>query len=283
MDKIGFIGYGSMGRMLAQGLLRSGMVTPAQICVTTRSPAKLGDLQEHWTGVSVVPDAPSVVQKSDVVFLCVKPLEVPEVLAAVRSTLRPTHHLVSIAACVRIAEIEQACGPELSVPQISKVIPSLTSEVGAGVSLVCHNAHVPLDKAHALNSLLGAVSTVMEIAETDFEVAADLTSCGPGLIAALFREFVEAGIRHSGLSRGTATEMVIRTLSGTARLLAETGLEFQPMIDRVATPGGITQEGVAVLQARLPSIYDEVFARTLDKHETVSAAVRERFAAIKHD
>jgi pyrroline-5-carboxylate reductase len=51
-------------------------------------------------------------------------------------------------------------------------------------------------------------------------------------------------------------------------------MEFFELIDRVATKGGITEEGVKVLNRHLPAVFDEVFEKTLAKHETVKEMVK---------
>ena len=76
-------------------------------------------------------------------------------------------------------------------------------------------------------------------------------------------------MRHSGLDRSDAEEIVVRTVYGTAKLLLNGDLDFQKLIDRVATKGGITEEGVKVLETGLPSLFDQVFANTLAKHAKV--------------
>ena len=107
-------------------------------------------------------------------------------------------------------------------------------------------------------------------------MAADFTSCAPGIIAAIFQNFVEAGLKHSGLPKEIAQQMVISTLFGTAKLLLEREMSFSQMISRVATKGGITEEAVKVLNRGLPSTFDEVYYRTLNKHNHVKELVKNR-------
>ena len=58
-----------------------------------------------------------------------------------------------------------------------------------GISLICHNTKVTDNKKEYLEKLLGAISKVVHVKENDFDAAADLTSCAPGLIAAIFENF----------------------------------------------------------------------------------------------
>jgi len=183
---------------------------------------------------------------------------------------------VSIAAGVTLADIGSCFAG-----QVTKVIPSMTLEVKEGISLTCHNKKVARENIRYIETLLKAISTVMHVQEENFEVAADLTSCGPGLIAAMFDNFVQAGIRHGGIPLDEARQMVVSTLLGTAKLLAEKGFDFSELINRVATKGGITEEGVKVLNARLPQVFNEVFYKTMSKHENVKKMIKGQMAGAR--
>jgi len=270
MGKVGFIGCGSMGSMLADGFLRAGIIVPEKIIISNRSATKLEALANRWKGVTVSSDNRRVARESDLLFICVKPLDVLPVLQEIRPDLSIVAHLCSIAGCVTIDDIErQFPGP------VTKVIPSLTSEVKEGISLVCHNAKVSESQKERLQNLLAAIGKAVPIKETDFEVAADLTSCAPGMIAAIFDNFVQAGIRHSEIPSDVAYRMVVSTLFGTAKLLTERGIDFGEMIRRVATKGGITEEGVKVLNRHLPAVFDDVFRSTLSKHDLVKEKIKD--------
>jgi pyrroline-5-carboxylate reductase len=74
--------------------------------------------------------------------------------------------------------------------------------------------------------------------------------------------------------------MVLSTLCGTAKLIQERNMNFSEMISRVATKGGITEEGVNVLNKDLPAIFNNVFTRTLTKHEQVKKMVCQKVEKI---
>ncbi len=257
--------------MLLNGFLSTGVVKAHEVVVATRSVSRLEGLKEHWE-VEIVDDNKKLVEQCKCVFICVKPLELKEVLSEILEHLRFDVHVISIAASLTIENIES-----IFKGKITKVIPSLTSDIGAGISLLCHNSKVENHDAEFIENLFGSISTVKKIKEKDFEAGADLTSCAPGLIAAIFREFVDAGIRHSTLTREEAEEMVFETLYGTAKLLREKNMGFNEMISRVATKGGITEEGVQVLRSHLPGVFDELFYKTLAKHDKVKELIDHQF------
>jgi len=274
MKKVGIIGYGSMGSMILNGFLASKVLEPNQVIVSSRTQSRLECLEEQWPGIEIAEGNKTLAQKCNRILICVKPLDVKGVLDEIVEYLHSDVHIISIAACITIGDIER-----IFPGKITRVMPSLTSEVGEGVSLICHNSHVGPEDAEYVERLFSAISTVKTIQEKNFEVAADLTSCAPGLIAAIFQEFAEAGVRHSDLTREEAEDMVVSTLYGTSKLLYEKRMQFPEMISRVATKGGITEEGVKVLQKSLPSVFDEVFEKTLSKYERIKTEVRKQFAS----
>lgn len=272
MRRVGFIGYGSMGSMLVDSVITTGFLGQEDVTVFTQTPQKLVSLKARFPSIGIAANNAEVFAKSDIVVICVKPLLVKDVLEEARGTLNAKKHIVSIAACVTLANLESVFDGK-----ITKVIPSLTAQVGKGISLICHNRKVGPDDAEYIENLFGTLSTVKIINEENFEAGADLTSCAPGLFAAIFREFVEAGMRHSTLSREECEQMVVATLYGTAEILHRQGMGFEQMVERVATKGGITEEGVKVLKGSLPAVFDDVFRHTLAKHEQVKDLLDRQF------
>ncbi|WP_341279712.1 pyrroline-5-carboxylate reductase dimerization domain-containing protein [Paenibacillus sp. FSL H8-0537] len=265
---IGIIGYGNIGRLLCESFLERGLLKPEHLIIHTRSPKKL-EIINKYPSIQITHTPEELAQRADLLFLCVKPLEIGAVMAQISDHLHGTH-LVSTAASIEIRDLEAYYDAK-----ITKIIPTLTSQVKVGMTLVCHNQHVKEVDIAALYKLLQALGDIKRIEEDDFEAAADLTSCAPGLIASMFDEFVASGVRHSRLTREEAEEMVITTLYGTVKLLYEQKMRFDELVTKVATKGGITQEGVNVLRSGLPAVFDEVFERTLEKHHLIKAMSRQ--------
>ena len=106
MNKIGFIGYGSMARMLIDGFLSSKVITPNQVIVSTRSKEKLEVLSTKWAGIRLAKDNKAVAHESKILFLCVKPLEILPVLVEIKDSLHADTHLVSMAVGVTLGDLQ---------------------------------------------------------------------------------------------------------------------------------------------------------------------------------
>lgn len=128
------------------------------------------------------------------------------------------------------------------------------------------------DRALVL-SLFNAIGTMVETDEYNFDLYADLTSCAPAFIAVMMREFAGAAARTGAIEPVLAGYLVRKTLAGTARILDDDRTGFETVIARVATKGGITEEGVRVLEARLPGVFDEVLCATKAKRRVVAERV----------
>ena len=269
MMQYGFIGTGSMGSMLVKKFVETGVIEPGDTYINSKNGLSSEALAKTTQAIAS-PSNRAVAEGADVLFICVKPLQVRDVLKEIQGSLKPGALLVSIAGCVSLAQLEDWT---LGRVHCVRVIPSVTSEQKSGISLVTwgHNLTAQ-DKDKVLN-LFGAISKVVEVTEEDLETCTNLTSCGPALISAMMKEFVDAAVRTGAIKPSLAEYLVKETMIGTAALLEYGSLGFEDVIVRVATKGGSTEEGVKVFHAQLPSACDEAIRSIMEKRLKVSDEV----------
>ncbi len=130
MAKIGIIGTGSMGGMFIRKFIETGAVNANDIIASNRSMDKARSLADN-TGITVVENNRELVSKSDVIFLCTKPLDAKAVLKEVGDLLTPEKLLISIVSGITIGDISSS-----THARAVRVIPSITSECLKGVSLI---------------------------------------------------------------------------------------------------------------------------------------------------
>lgn len=274
MRRFGFIGYGSMGSMLVKGLVHSGQVDPEQLIVTRKNIDRLDEIKGVDPRINTAINSSEVVKASDYIFLCVIPRDIKGVLKEIAPLLKPNSHIISIAGSPEIAEMEK-----LVHCKISKLMPTVISEVGEGISLICHNTKVSENEADTLEKMLLGFTRIKRISEESFGFASNLTSCGPGFYSAILNEFAEAGVRRSkDFDKDEISQMILYTVYGTARLMIEKHMDFSSAINRVAVKGGITREGVNVMEEKLPAIFDEVLDRADDKRAFTNKLIKDAFS-----
>lgn len=269
METIGIIGYGSMADMMVQKWLDKGVLHASQFMIHTRSETeRLQQLKEKNQHVNIC-SLDDISASCDVVFVCVPPLAVLDVLDQL-SPAKTSLHIVSVAAAVTLDKLMQHTNQP-----VSRYIPTLTSAVGTGVSLVAHGETAGQEAQERLHRLLSAFSIVREVEEDRFDAASNLTSSSPGFIAAIFEEMARAAVRNSDLSLEEAYEFLTYALLGTGQVLVEHGLTFAETVNRVATKGGITGEGAAVIQQQAPQMFDDLFTQTMKKYAQLKSQIDE--------
>lgn len=238
--KLEIVGGGKMGSALAGGLIASGWAQPAELVIVEPSPARAGALPAELPGVRVE-SAP--VAAADVV-LAVKP---DVVVAACGSiTGLGVERVLSIAAGVRLATIENALG---SAVRVVRAMPNTPALVGAGAAAIAAgSAATDADLAWA-EEVLGAVGTVVRVGEGLLDAVTGLSGSGPAYVFLVAEALIEAGVLN-GIPRDASRTLAIQTLLGSARLLAESGDSAETLRAAVTSPGGTTAAGLRALEDR---------------------------------
>lgn len=258
---VGFVGMGSMGRMLVTALARSGALRPSEIVVSNRSPAKLAQVVSAVPGIQPAAGNAELAARCQTLFLCVKPGETAAALSEMAPYITPDRLLVSITNTIENAALERAVRA-----RVAKVIPSVTQTVGGGVSLLIFGERCTGSDRDLLERLLGSISRTFVIPESQARVASDITSCGPAFFSYVFRALALAARQYEpDLPAATIDAMVLQTAHATCSLIADTGCSFADVIARVSTPGGITAEGIKVLDEQLSGVWEQVIETTIVK------------------
>ena len=132
----GFVGLGSMGSMLVRAFLRSGALRPENVWAANRSQQKLDALAADFGGVHAASNR-KLASECELIFLCVKAADVSTVLSQMDPELYPGQLLVTTASVIPLRMLEDR------VPcRAAKLIPSVTQEIGAGVTLLMYGSRV---------------------------------------------------------------------------------------------------------------------------------------------
>jgi len=271
--KIGIIGYGSMGKMLFTKFIEAKIIPESDLFLSNRTYEKIICLKNVYPQLNVCKSNRDLAKNADMLFICVKPLEIKSVLMEIIAELKNDCHIVSLNGSVLFEQIEKICANR----KISKVIPSVTGEINQSVTLVCHNNFVNNGDKDTLKTLLECFGTVIEIPETEIGMGSELTSCMPGFIGAIFKVISGEAEKHTSIDKSNIIKMLVETLYGTGKLLLEKEMTFEQLINRVATKGGITEEGAKIIDAKMPEIINELFEKTLEKRRITTEKAQKEF------
>ncbi|KAF6734156.1 Pyrroline-5-carboxylate reductase 3 [Oryzias melastigma] len=239
--KTGFIGAGNMAFGIAKGML-SGNVLPSNIKVSAPSSRNLGRFQE--LGVAVTHSNTEVVCDSDLVFITVKPHLVPRVLSQISPHITDRHIVVSVAAGVTIATLEELL-PENSI--VIRLMPNLPCVVQEGALLFARGSHAKPEDGALLRSLLHCCGLVEEGPEAWIDIHTGLSGSGVAFVY-LFAEALAEGAVKMGMPSALAHSIASQTVLGAGRLLRDSGRHPAQLRSEVCTPGGTTIYGLHTLE-----------------------------------
>jgi pyrroline-5-carboxylate reductase len=197
-----------------------------------------------------------VVPAADGAVIAVKPADVAEACRTVADA--GIARVLSIAAGVRIGQLESWLAPKSAV---IRAMPNTPALIGAGAAAVAPGSAASEDDLSWAEGILRAVGVVERVDEPLLDAVTGLSGSGPAYVFLLAEALIEAGV-HAGLPRPTSRALVVQTLLGSARLLAESGDDPEQLRAAVTSPGGTTAAGLRVLEARAvrSAIVDAVLA-----------------------
>ena len=237
------IGGGRMGEAILGGLLKSGVIAADRITVAEPDAARRAALQAEFS-VRVAADGAAALP-ADTVLFAVKPQVIDDVVSALSGRLGGSL-VVSIAAGISCARLEASLPPRTAVV---RVMPNTPALVGAGMSVVSGGSEATAEQVELVCGLFASLGEALVLDERYQDAATAISGSGPAYFALVVDALARAGVRQ-GLARGVAQTLATQTMLGTARLLAETGMHPEALVDGVSSPGGTTIAAVEALEAR---------------------------------
>jgi len=255
---VAILGVGVMGSTLLAGLLRSGR-DAADLVITGRNAERAKELAGTY-GVRLMSNVDAAVG-ADTLVLVVKPQDMGGLLAEISAHIRPGALVVSLAAGITTAFLEERLPEGTAVVRVMPNTPALVDEGMAAISPGRHCDEGHLSEAE---ELLRSCGKVLRIPEKHLDAVTAISGSGPAYIFYVVEAMIEAGVLL-GMPRATSTELVVQTLYGAATMLKETGQHPTVLREQVSSPGGTTMAAL----------------RQLDDHKVRAAFVTAMEAAAK--
>src|SRR6476620_1138788 len=218
-----------MGETLLSGLVRAGRRVD-RLLVGEKRAERARELEERY-GVAVVSNVEAA-RKAETLALVVKPQDMGDLLSEIAGELRPGQLVVSLAAGITTGFIESHVPEGVAVVRVMPNTPALVDEGMAAISPGSHCDEHHLAEAEAL---MASVGRVLRIPERQQDAVTAISGSGPAYIFFVVESMIEAGV-HLGLPRATATELVVQTVVGSAKMLRETGTHPVVLREPVTSP-----------------------------------------------
>jgi len=241
--KVAILGAGKIGSILLQAFLRDGLLKPGDTWVTVAHAERAALLRDKLK-VHAGTNNSEAVRNAEIIFLCVKPQVVADVLREIRDSVGRDQLLISVAASVPTDMIER--GLEKDVPVV-RAMPNTPCVLGAGMTGLCKGQFSQKHHLEVATKFFAAVGRTVTVDEKHMDAVTGLSASGPAYIYIILESLAEAGVKV-GLPRDVATLLAAQTTMGAARVVIETGDHPALLKDAVTTPAGCTIDGILELE-----------------------------------
>jgi pyrroline-5-carboxylate reductase len=241
--RVAFLGAGKMGEALVSGLIRAGGRRADEIMVTARREERARELGERH-GVQATLSNPEAAGWADTLVLTVKPQDMEGLLEQVAPKVTSEHMVITFAAGIRCSFIESRLSEATPVVRVMSNVPVLVDEA---MSAISPGAHADDQHLAVAEELLGSVGRVIRVSETAQDAVTATSGSGPAYFALLAEAMID-GCILLGLPRDVATELIVQTMLGTAKMLRDTGMHPVEIREMVTSPGGTTIAAIRHLE-----------------------------------
>jgi pyrroline-5-carboxylate reductase len=240
MARLAILGTGKIGESLLAGLLSSGW---NDVVVTARREERVAELRERY-GVDATQSNTEAVAGAAIVVIAVKPQDFSALLGEIGPTVSTEQTVLSVAAAIPTAQIEERLAD--GVPVV-RAMPNAPSTVHEGIAGLAAGAHAGDEHLQLAEDVLLHLGRVVRLPESAMDAVTAVSGSGPAYFALLSEAMIEAGILL-GLSREVSTQLVIQTMLGTAKLLRDENMHPVDLREAVTSPGGTTIRAIRVLE-----------------------------------
>ncbi|KJZ48038.1 MULTISPECIES: pyrroline-5-carboxylate reductase [Pseudomonas] len=241
--RIAFIGAGNMAASLIGGLRAKGLEA-AQIRASDPGEETRARVSaEH--GIKTFADNAQAIDGADVVVLAVKPQAMKAVCEAIRPSLKPDQLVVSIAAGITCASMNNWLGAQ----PIVRCMPNTPALVRQGASGLFATAEVSAEQRQQAQELLSAVGIALWLnEEQQLDAVTAVSGSGPAYFFLLIEAMTAAGVKL-GLPADIAAQLTLQTALGAAHMAVSSDVDAAELRRRVTSPAGTTEAAIKSFQA----------------------------------
>lgn len=241
--KFGFIGSGNMGGAIIGGILNNKIAVPSDVIVSDKNSDALSNIDAEY-GVYTTVDNKETAQKSDILFLCIKPQFLYFVIDEIKDVISESTLIVSIVAGQSVEAITNAFGKKI---KLIRVMPNTPVLVGAGMSALTVNDNVTEEEKEIVLDIFNSFGKGEIVTENLMDAVTAVSGSSPAYVFMMIEAMADAAVM-GGLPRSQAYTFAAQAVMGSAKMVIETGKHPGELKDMVCSPAGTTIDAVSVLE-----------------------------------
>ncbi|HEY9682627.1 MAG TPA: pyrroline-5-carboxylate reductase [Oculatellaceae cyanobacterium] len=241
--KLAVLGVGKLGEALISGLLKNSDLTADDIVGTVGHERSISRVNEKLK-INVCMDNCKVAETADVIVLAVKPQNMDGVLRGIAESLNENQLLISVAASVTTAFVEERLNKKVPVV---RAMPNTPSVYNTGMAGICGGKYATEEHLKLTEAIFKCVGESVFVDESLMDGVTALSASGPAYLYVIIESLAEAGVKL-GIPRETSTLLASQTMLGAAKMVLESKAHPALLKDMVTTPAGCTIDGLMELE-----------------------------------
>lgn len=277
IQKIAFVGAGSIAEAVITGLLHSKVVTGEQITVGNRSNTdRLEELHTLY-GVKGTHNKEELISGANIIFLAMKPKDVVEALTPLQSYITSNQLIISLLAGISTSSIASLL--RKNVP-IIRAMPNTSASILKSATAISPSSYATDEHIQIAASLFQTIGLVSIVEEEHMHAVTALSGSGPAYVYYVV-EAMEEAAKQIGLEESVAKSLILQTVIGAAEMLKSNTKHPSVLRKEITSPGGTTEAGIEVLQScefqkALISCITKATQRSHDLGETLEHYVNKK-------
>lgn len=240
---LGVIGTGNMGGAIIDGLMSKGIISPDNLLLSNRDINKANHFYDKYK--TPVMQVEEVIERSDIILLAVKPKDIDSLIPLLEKYNDKV--LISVLAGITIDYFRNNLDKAI---QVARVMPNIPSTISKGVVSISYSENIIDESREVVDNIFKSIGEVYHVEERLINISTGLSGSSPAYMFLIIDAIARVGVDY-GMDRGTALNMVIDTMIGSAMFMRDySDIDADTLVSKVTSKGGTTIEGLKVLKER---------------------------------
>lgn len=272
MEKLVFVGAGSMAEAVISGIIQNQLIDKKKIWVTNRSnQEKLTQIHEQY-GVTTSYNHEEIFENAEMVILAMKPKDASSAIEKIKPYLTTNMLVVSMLAGVSLESIALLAEKNIS---IIRAMPNTSAAIGKSATALAVNDKVTEEQKMQAKMLFDTVGLTVFVGEEQIDAVTGVSGSGPAYIYYIV-EAMEKSAVELGLEGELAHALIVQTLTGAAGMLSASSKTPAQLRKDVTSPGGTTEAGLNVLGAHnVGDAMEQCIKEAADRSKRLGASITE--------
>lgn len=245
MFEVGIVGAGKIGSGIIKGLIEKKAFKGENIILSDVSENILNPIKNEY-GIEVSLNNRDVFSSSKIIILAVKPNLIAPVLDNIKDLNLKGKLIVSVAAGVPIAFVENI----VSNVAVIRIMPNISLSIGYSPSCYSLGKYVTKEDEKLFVDIFKNLGSAINVEEKLMDAVTGLSGSGPAYVFYFLKALTEGGM-EAGLSKDVSRKLALDTLYGAVLMASSTDKSFDELINMVKTPSGTTEKGLLKLEEYL--------------------------------